>query len=50
MKEEKFQFGQYSNENHTYYDENNEEYESFLQQTAPLIGYIVHDLINLMRV
>ena len=47
MKEEKFQFGQYSNENHTYDDVNNEEYESFLQQTAPLIGYIVHDFNKL---
>jgi len=47
MKEEKFQFGQYSNENHNYNDDNYEEYEEFIDKSAPLIGYIIHDFNRL---
>lgn len=45
MKEQKLNFGQYSNENHCY--EHNYDYEKFLEMTAPLIGFIVHDFNRL---
>lgn len=47
MKEEKLNFRQYSNENHNIDIDENVEYEDFLDATAPLIGYIIHEFNKL---
>ena len=47
MKEEKLNFQQYSYEDHNLDIDNDEEYENFLDITAPLIGYIVHEFNKL---